>query len=117
MSPFRAVFFDFGGTLFSYTAFQRAMRGGEGKPLFVEAAERLGLDADRKTIGRAYGKASMRAFQKYSPRDYYLHRHLFEDTFRMFARELGTEADDAFVTWFYELQRDTHGKRLVPVAG
>ena len=72
MTSFRAVFFDFGGTLFSYTAFQRAMRGGEGKPLFAQAADRLGVDVDRRTIGKAYGKASATAFQKFTQRFPYL---------------------------------------------
>jgi HAD superfamily hydrolase (TIGR01509 family) len=107
MSALRAVFFDFGGTLFSYQSFELAMRGGEDKPLFVRAAERLGVDADRRTIGRAYGRASAAAFGKYNPRPYYLHRDLFEDTFRLFAAELGARADDDFVAWFYDLQRDT----------
>ncbi len=107
MSAFRAVFFDFGGTLFSYTAFQRAMRLGDGVPIFVQAAERLGLDVDRRTIGKAYGKASRLAFQKYNDQTYYLHRDLFIATFESFANELGAEADESFVSWFYDLQRDT----------
>lgn len=107
MAAFRAVFFDFGGTLFSYAAFQRAMRRGEGKPIFVQAAERLGVDVDRRAIAKAYGKASRDAFQKYNDRRFYLHRDLFSDTFRFFAAELGAEADEAFVSWFYDLQRDT----------
>lgn len=104
----KAVFFDFGGTLFSYTAFQRAMRGdGERMPIFAQAAERLGVPLDRKRIGQAYGTASAKAFRKYHDRDFYLHRDLFEDTFRFFAEELDSPADDDFVAWFYDLQRDT----------
>ena len=107
MSAFRSVFFDFGGTLFSYASFQRAMRGGEGRPLFVLAADRLGLDVERRAIAKAYGKASQRAFERYNARDFYLHRDLFNDTFRLFAEELGSEADEGLVEWFYALQRDT----------
>lgn len=105
----KAIFFDFGGTLFSYASFLASMRGagGEGRPIFVQAAERLGVDVDRRTIGKAYGKASTEAFRKYNDRPFYLHRDLFEDTFRVFARELGAEADETFVSWFYDLQRDT----------
>jgi len=105
----KAVFFDFGGTLFSYGAFQRAMRGSDDgrPPIFVQAAERLGVEVPRRTIAGAYGKASASAFKKYSDRDYYLHRDLFEDTFRFFAEELGATADEAFVAWFYDLQRDS----------
>lgn len=105
----KAVFFDFGGTLFSYGSFLRAMRGDDGSkpPLFARAAARLGVEADRRTIAQAYGTASAEAFRKYNDRDFYLHRDLFEDTFRFFARELGREADEDFVAWFYELQRET----------
>jgi len=107
MRPFRAVFFDFGGTLFSYSSFQRAMRGGDDAPIFVQAAERLGVESGRRDIGQAYGRASARAFAKYNERSFYLHRDLFQDTFRMFAEELGTRADEDFVAWLYALQRDT----------
>ena len=105
----KAVFFDFGGTLFSYGAFQAAMRGGDGEgvPIFAQAAERLGVPLDRRAIGKAYGTASARAFRKYNDRDYYLHRDLFEDSFHFFAEELGARADEDFVAWFYDLQRDT----------
>jgi 2-haloalkanoic acid dehalogenase type II len=104
----KAVFFDFGGTLFSYASFQQAMRGreGGGRPIFVQAADRLGVEVDRRRIAKAYGKASTAAFRKYSEQDFYLHRDLFEDTFRVFADELGVQADDDFVAWFYDLQRD-----------
>jgi 2-haloalkanoic acid dehalogenase type II len=104
----KAVFFDFGGTLFSYASFQRSMRTGDAgrPPIFAQAAERLGLQVDRRTIAQAYGKASVAAFRKYNDRDFYLHRDLFEDTFRFFAQELGADADADFVAWFYDLQRD-----------
>jgi putative hydrolase of the HAD superfamily len=107
MSIFRAVFFDFGGTLFSYASFQRAMRDGDGEPIFVRAAERLGVEVDRRSMAKAYAKASRMAFQKYNDRSYYLHRDLFVDTFVNFAIELGAEADESFVEWFYDLQRET----------
>ena len=107
MDAFRAVFFDFGGTLFSYASFQRAMRDGAGKPIFVQAADRLGVDVDRRTIAKAYGRASQAAFAKYNDRAYYLHRDLFVQSFENFATELGAEADAGFVEWFYDLQRET----------
>lgn len=99
---FKAVFFDFGGTLFSYAD----MAGSAQRPLFVEAAKRLGVEADRKTIGRAYGKASVASFQKYTVQPYYLHRDLFLDTFRGFAENLGGEPTDEFLEWLYACQRD-----------
>lgn len=106
--PYQAVFFDFGGTLFSYASFQDAMRGvGAGGPIFAQAAARLGVEVDRRAIAQAYAKASGEAFRRYNDRPFYLHRDLFLDTFRFFARELGAEADEAFLEWFYDLQRST----------
>lgn len=102
-TEFKAVFFDFGGTLFSYRTINGA---GTSRPLFVEAAERLGVDADRKTIGRAYGKANLEAFRKYNDQQYYLHRDLFLDTFRGFAENLGGTPTQDFLEWLYESQRD-----------
>ena len=98
-----AVFFDFGGTLFSYSDFGAAPADA---PLFVRAAERLGVAADRKTIGRAYAVASKEAFQQVGTQPYYLHRDLFLTIFRGFAQHLGAVADDEFLEWFYDGQRE-----------
>ena len=104
MSRFDAVFFDFGGTLFSY---RQLVRGGEGPPLFVQAAQRLGVEVDdKRSLGRAWMKASEAAFGTVGTKPYYLHRELFEETFRGFARALGGEADAAFIDWMYDAQRD-----------
>ena len=102
-APIKAVFFDFGGTLFSYKAIQGA---GSSRPLYVQAAERLGVETDRRTIGRAYGKASKDAFLAHGTKSYYLHRDLFLDTFRGFAENLGAVADAEFLDWMYESQRE-----------
>jgi HAD superfamily hydrolase (TIGR01549 family) len=103
-SDFKAVFFDFGGTLFSYRTIDA---GNTDRPLFVEAAERLGVPVeDRKSIGRAYRKASAEAFQKYTVMRYYLHRDMFLDTFRGFAENLGGTPTPEFVEWLYACQRD-----------
>lgn len=99
----KAVFFDFGGTLFSYRAFAAAPGN---RPLFVQAAEKLGVEVDRKAIGHAYGRASKAAFEKHGVRPYYLHKDLFLDTFRGFAENLGGTATPGFLEWFYERQRD-----------
>jgi HAD superfamily hydrolase (TIGR01509 family) len=102
-SDIKAVFFDFGGTLFSYTTING---GGSSRSLFVEAAERLGVSADPKAIGRAYGKASAAAFQKYTVQQYYLHKDLFLDTFRGFAANLDATPTPEFLDWLYQSQRD-----------
>jgi len=101
MESIRAVYFDFGGTLFSYTHF----RGRSGR-LVGDVAERFGAeDHDRKTIGRAYMAASAKAFAHYNEHPYYLHRDLFTDTFRHFASNLDLDPSEAELEWAYESMR------------
>lgn len=96
-----AVFFDFGGTLFSYRDI------GRGRPSVVlEAVKRLGVEASRREIGKAYGAAQRDAFVEYNRRDFYLHRHLFQATFAGFAGRLGVEPTEEFLDWFHEAQRE-----------
>lgn len=102
MSEIRAVYFDFGGTLFSYSHF----RGVSGR-LVGAVAQRFGAgDAERKTIARAYQQGSARAFAHYNAKPYYLHRDLFTDTFRHFAENLERSPSEADLKWAYERMRD-----------
>lgn len=97
----RAVFFDFGGTLFSYSD----LVGTSFRPILRDAVERLGVDASLKEAGRAYNQASRESFEEFHSRSYYLHRDLFRDTFRRFALALGREPDSDFLDWLYRRQR------------
>lgn len=105
----RAVFFDLGGTLFSY----RQVARGTG-PLIREAVRRLGVETERGEIGRAYREASRIAYEKHGHLPYYLHRDLFRDTFRAFAEALGREASDDFLDWFEAGQRDVLIEQMAP---
>jgi len=96
----RAIFFDLGGTLFSYRDVPR-----RSMPLILAAGERLGVTAEPRELGRAYRAASRDAFSEYAPRPYYLHRDLFRETYRGFAERLGAEATEDFLDWFHEAQR------------
>ena len=96
-----AVFFDFGGTLFSY----RDVQGRAFHPILDEALERLGLDAERRDAARAWRRGSAEAFLERDADDYYLHKDLFVDTFRRFARHLGGEASANDLEWYHEAQR------------
>jgi len=100
--PTRALFFDFGGTLFSYTG----VHGRAFRPILVRALERLGGEIELKEAGRAYRNASAASFREFNPRPYYLHKDLFLDTYRRFAEELGRTSDDDFLEWFYDQQRE-----------
>ncbi len=100
MRTHRAVFFDFGGTLFSYRPMRRSTVG-----LIAEAVRRLGIEADLGAAARAYGGASQAAFAEFVPRSYYLHREVFNAASRRFASQLGREATPEFLDWFHERQR------------
>ncbi len=97
---FNAALFDFGGTLFSYRRI-----GAEAIDLVRRGAERLGVSSELATLGKAYGSASRAAYEAFSRRPFYLHRDLFQDTFRRFAAGLGTSATPELLDWFYEEQR------------
>jgi len=98
---FDAVFFDLGGTLFSYQPFR------SGLSRVIEAAgRRLDSELERRELNRIYNRAAGHAAQSLVGRDYYLHRELFEETYRAFALELtGAPATPEFVRWFYAAQR------------
>ncbi len=100
-SPIRAVFFDLGGTLFSYREIPRV-----SVPLLREAARRLGVDDGLGHVGPAYAAAARSANEHYLERAYYLHRDLFLDTYRLFAERLGAKAPDDFYEWLYDAQRE-----------
>jgi HAD superfamily hydrolase (TIGR01509 family) len=97
----RAVFFDFGGTLFTYGD----VRGRWFYPLLVEAVEWLGVDVEPKAAGRAYAEASQESFRAFHARPYYLHRELFQDAFRRFGEAIGGKPTQEFLDWFHERQR------------
>ena len=96
-----AVFFDFGGTLFSY----RQVGGGTGR-LIYDAVGRLGVQVERGRVGSAYRDATRDAYLAVQERPYYLHRELFEDTWRKFARALGAEPPADWVDWLIASQRE-----------
>ena len=97
---FRAVFFDFGGTLYSYRSKGLSMR-----PVLEELLGRLGVSVDSSRVRSAFERASRGAYQEFAPRDFYLHRELFMDTYRRFAIEIAkAEPHSDLLTWCHEEQ-------------
>ncbi|HTO71542.1 MAG TPA: HAD family hydrolase [Myxococcota bacterium] len=94
------MFFDFGGTLFSY----RRVGGGTGR-LIGDAVRRLGVAAEPARIGSAYRDATRDAYLALQDQPYYLHRELFADTWRRFALGLGSEPRRDWVEGLIDLQR------------
>jgi putative hydrolase of the HAD superfamily len=86
--PHRAVFFDFGGTLFSYAGvrpyFDRMLQ---------ELARRHAISAPIEEIRRIYRRAVGRKMAEFLPRPFYLHRDLFEEAQVDLLKELGAKPD------------------------
>jgi putative hydrolase of the HAD superfamily len=93
MRTLKAVFFDFGGTLFSYRSF------GEGAGDLVERlADRLGYTGpDRNMLGLIYHRCSSEAFKRYAKKPYYLHRDVFREAYLDFGAKLEMPVDDDFL--------------------
>ncbi|MEE3326548.1 MAG: HAD-IA family hydrolase [Myxococcota bacterium] len=97
----KAIFFDLGGTLFSYRDIARSVSG-----VMNEATTRLGVEQAADQVGSAFMRASRQAGKAFLSQDYYLHRDLFMDSYRRWVDEIEGHADDGFYDWFYEAQRD-----------
>lgn len=97
----QGIFFDLGGTLFSYRNVP-----GATVPLLLEAVERLNASADQKAIKDAYTQAGRDVNLRYAEKHYYLHRDFFCDTFVRFSELLGTPADDNTVAWYEQAHRE-----------
>jgi len=98
--PIRGVFFDLGGTLYSYRHVAR-----EHAELLTSAAGRLGL-TEPKALKRAYAAAMQETTARYADLDYYLHRDLFRDAFLRALELLDTRADAPLLDWYLEQHRD-----------
>lgn len=88
MPTVRAVFFDFGGTLYDYATLEAA----EAESL-VELARWAGSAAEPAAILRAHREALRRVFHVYLPRPFYLHRDLFRDALTDMLQSLGAPVD------------------------
>ena len=97
----QGIFFDLGGTLFSYRNVPRSH--GE---LLGAAAERLGL-ADARAIKKAYGTAIAALSAEYAEKPYYLHRDLFRDAFQRCVELVGASASPALLDWYIEAHRES----------
>lgn len=87
--PIRAVFFDLGGTLFSYRAtrphFDRLLEG---------LAREHGIDEPFERVRGVYRDAMRRAGAQHQSRPYYRHRDMFRDAYLGLLRAYGLDARD-----------------------
>jgi len=94
------IFFDLGGTLFSYRNVART-----NIPILIESAARLGADADVKAIKIAYGRAAGDIAQVYADKPYYRHRDMFHDMFTRFCKLLNVDYDTHTQRWYHDTQQ------------
>jgi putative hydrolase of the HAD superfamily len=97
----RGILFDLGGTLFSYSR-----RGGMGQAL-QQVVKSLGVEAEPREIGRAWGEASEAAMRRFARHDYFLHRDLFHETLVAFATRFDRSVSDALAERFHTAQRQS----------
>ena len=83
----RAVFFDLGGTLFSYASINAHF-----DVLLTELARGRGLETPIDELRHAYRVAMGTTMAGWASREYYLHRDLFSEAHVQFLRSLGVEA-------------------------
>jgi HAD superfamily hydrolase (TIGR01509 family) len=110
MDTIRAVFFDFGGTLFTYELFAATQRSAGAR-----LASLIGADTDKATAAYSYGMS--RADREFASRPYYLHRDMFSAGVVYAAQSLNKELDEEsvydFVSWINFTIMDT----IVPRSG
>lgn len=102
--PVEGIFFDLGGTLFSYRNVART-----NIALLVESAARMGAQVSEAEIRTAYARASRTVSHAYADKPYYLHRDMFSDMFKTFSDLIGGRRDQAVYDWYL----DTHQRKLV----
>ena len=88
----QGVFFDLGGTLYSYEG-----RSADHQRLLEQAVRQMGLKLTVEEIGDAHSRASLKVAHAYADKEYYLHAELFRDMFIQFCTEAGGEFD--FALW------------------
>jgi len=110
--PHRAVFFDFGGTLFSYA---------EMRPYFdrmlQELARRHAISASIEEIRRIYRRTVAKKMAEFLPRPFYLHRDLFEEAQVDLLAALGADPDESGEPGLYQGQSEVGFASVQPRDG
>ena len=105
MADTRAVFFDFGGTLFDY----ETTAPGE-RACLIDLAQAAGITAASQDIRRAYRTALKNVFYQYLPRPYYLHRDMFRDALQATAARFGTTFTQEQIARYRAAQHQRRGQ-------
>mgnify|MGYP001191178209 CR=1 FL=1 len=100
MSTIKGVFFDLGGTLFSYRNVART-----NIPILIDSVRRMNLDTSDTDIKRAYGQATKEISHAYGDKSYYLHHDLFHDLYVRFCEIIGASYDANIHRQYHEVQQ------------
>lgn len=95
----KGVFFDVGGTLYSYRNLPSTMAG-----LIRELAERLALDRPVVDLMPLYQRANKEVDKLYAEKPAYLFKHYFEAVYHRFLGLLGQAYEQVHFDWFEPLQ-------------
>ena len=110
--PHRAVFFDLGGTLFSYA---------EVRPYFdrmlQQLARRHAINAPMEEIRRIYHTTIARKMAEFLPRPFYLHRDLFGEAHDDLLIALGADPNQSVEPGLYEGQSEVGLAAVQPREG
>ena len=91
------VFFDLGGTLFSYSG----RMGGRGIKYILDE---FNIKARPEEIGRSWGNAAKAAGERYGAMSYFLHRDLFRATLTHFLESFGHTPSEVVMDTFHRSQ-------------
>jgi HAD superfamily hydrolase (TIGR01509 family) len=96
------VFFDVGGTLYSYKNMQPTML-----LLLKQLSDRLKLEHDFTDVARHYELAGKEVDKAFAEKPFYLFRDYFDATFTAFLERIDRLHLHTHFDWFEELQRET----------
>jgi 2-haloalkanoic acid dehalogenase type II len=99
----RAVFFDFGGTLYDYGT----LAPGDRESL-IELARLAGVSEALERAGEVYRATMRRVFQEYLQRPFYRHHEMFRDAVTAMVTELGGAVNEEHLASYRRLQWELH---------
>jgi len=103
--PIRGLFFDLGGTLFSYTG----RLGGGG---IVYLLKTFGIEAQPAEIGERWGEAASQVGEHFGAKDYFLHKDLFRESAIRFLAQYDKQANAEQLDAFHAAQLASMLKHL-----
>ena len=96
----KGVFFDLGGTLYTYKNVPTATA-----PLLHKALEKVGVVASKDQVKNAYLEATNLTIKEYSCKSYYLHESFFLAVFKSFIELLGGIEKGELNNWYIHSHR------------